>query len=136
MTPEHVTAVPANLPASIDPMIGRRAVAHIIDGLLIWMTAGYLFAISGWPLPNVLTCLVFIAYETYMTTQSGMTLGKRFLGLKVVSASNGKFPEQTQVIIRSVIKLIPFVPLIILVQLIIGKIGLHDEVAKTRVLKG
>lgn len=136
MPPEHVHATPVNVPAKTDPMIGRRAVAHIIDGLLIWTTAGYLFASLGWAFPNILTSIVFVAYETLMTVRSGKTVGKMLLGVHVVSAANGKFPEQMQVIKRSIIKLIPFVPIVILIQLIMGKIGLHDDVARTRVLRG
>jgi uncharacterized RDD family membrane protein YckC len=95
--------------------VGLRAVAAIIDTALLFIV-GYLIALAtggvseeGFLLQGVpffIWLVVALAYYTVMEAQSGATLGKRLIGLKVVKADGGAALDWQASIVRNVLRLI------------------------------
>ncbi len=111
-----------------------RFFAYIVDAIIVGIAAAVLRQfIPVWSL--IVNLAVFVAYDTLLTSQKGATLGKSLLGLKVVQTGSAKNPSQESALARSIIKAIPFVGIILFIQMLMGKLPLHDEIAKTRVLK-
>jgi len=94
--------------------VGRRAVAVIIDGILL-MVVGYALAMvmggtssTGFNLagaPALLFFLIAFAYFTVMEKTQGATLGKKLMGLKVVR-ENGEPMDWGASVIRNILRLI------------------------------
>ena len=94
--------------------VGRRAVAIIIDSILLmivfWvialMTGGTTpegFSLTG--APALLSMLIGLAYFVVMEKTSGATLGKRAMGLKVVKEGGEALDWQAS-IIRNILRII------------------------------
>ena len=94
--------------------VGRRAVAIIIDSILLmivfWvialMTGGTTpegFSLTG--APALLSFLIGFAYFVVMEKTSGATLGKRAMGLKVVKEGGEGLDWQAS-IIRNILRII------------------------------
>lgn len=94
--------------------VGRRAVAIIIDSILLmivfWvialMTGGTTpegFSLTG--APALLSFLIGFAYFVVMEKTSGATLGKRAMGLKVVKEGGEPLDWQAS-IIRNILRII------------------------------
>jgi uncharacterized RDD family membrane protein YckC len=117
----------------LDNHLGRRFIAYILDALILGFAIGLMGGLIPDQIQPIVTIAAWLAYDTLMTSSQGKTLGKMILGLKVGDARSGKLPEQVQALKRSAIKAIPFVGLFLLVQMLLGKLPLHDEIADTRV---
>jgi uncharacterized RDD family membrane protein YckC len=94
--------------------VGRRAVAIIIDSILLmivfWvialMTGGTTpegFSLTG--APALLSFLIGFAYFVVMEKTSGATLGKRAMGLKVVKEGGEPLDWQAS-IIRNILRIV------------------------------
>ena len=128
--------------------VGLRAVATIIDTVLL-MVVGYFIAIfsggtsgAGFHLqgaPFFLWLVVALAYYIVMEGQSGATIGKRLIGLKVVKLDAGAPIDWQAAIVRNVLRLLDglFFYLIgaILVWTSGNKQRLGDRVAGTVVIR-
>ena len=67
---------------------GARLVAAIIDGLVVGVVSTSLLALLG-PVGQGLGVLVSLGYYTYLEgSPSGQTVGKRAMGIRVVSFAN------------------------------------------------
>lgn len=70
---------------------GRRAITFFLDGLIslpLGLGLGFLLKMLGVPLPEILNNIIMLlAYWVVPTTMTGQTLGKRLMGLRVVSVS-------------------------------------------------
>lgn len=95
--------------------VGRRAVAVIIDSILL-MIVGWALAkvmgsttASGFDLqggPALLWFLIAMGYYVVMEATSGATLGKKAMGIKVVKADGGGAINWQAAIIRNLLRII------------------------------
>ncbi len=76
----------------------QRLIAILIDSVLFW-GMGFVFR-------NGIFGLLYIAYETILVSQwDGYTVGKKIMGLRVVSASGGEV-DMVKAFIRSIGKIL------------------------------
>ena len=127
--------------------VGRRAVAIIIDSILL-MILGWALALvmgstsgAGYNLegaPALLWFLIAMAYYVVMEVTSGGTIGKKVMGLKVVKADGGGAISWQASIIRNLLRIVDglFFYLVgaIVVWVSKGK-RLGDMAAKTLVVR-
>lgn len=127
--------------------VGRRAVAIIIDSILLFI-AGYIIAFAtgattrgGFNLeggPAFLWLLIALAYYIVMEKTSGATLGKKAMGLKVMKESGEPIDWQAAVV-RNVMRIIDgllfYLVGAIAVWVSKKKQRLGDMAAKTLVVK-
>ncbi|WP_162494601.1 RDD family protein [Streptomyces ambofaciens] len=138
---------------------GRRTLARIIDmilvGIVVWLLS-WAFDVQEYQVDgddisvgksfgqSLIAAVLYIAYDTYMTSRSGQTLGKKWLGLRVANLDNGATPSVQTSLIRALVLWIPFAFCCACVWTIITggwsffdrpyKQGLHDKAAKTVVV--
>jgi uncharacterized RDD family membrane protein YckC len=127
--------------------VGRRAVAIIIDSILLMVigwalalvmgsTSGAGFGLEG--APALLWFLIAMAYYVVMEVTSGGTIGKKVMGLKVVMAGGGGAISWQASIIRNLLRIVDglFFYLVgaIVVWVSKGK-RLGDMAAKTLVVR-
>ncbi|MFJ8144910.1 RDD family protein [Streptomyces sp. NPDC096048] len=138
---------------------GRRTLARIIDmilvGIVVWLLS-WAFNVQEYQVDgdeveigksfgqSLIAAVLYIAYDTYMTTKTGQTLGKKWLGLRVANLDNGATPSVQTSLIRALVLWIPFAFCCACVWTIIAggwsffdrpyKQGLHDKAAKTVVV--
>ncbi|NEB13784.1 RDD family protein [Streptomyces coelicoflavus] len=138
---------------------GRRTLARIIDmilvGIVVWLLS-WAFNVQEYSVDgdnvsvgksfgqSVIAALLYIAYDTYMTTKTGQTLGKKWLGMRVANLDNGATPSVQTSLIRALVLWIPFAFCCACVWTVIAggwsffdkpyKQGLHDKPAKTVVV--
>lgn len=121
-----------------------RVLASIIDSLIIGVAVSILLSMLGMgPATgfnngsSMVNTLVTIGYMIYMTYKFEATLGKKALGLKVVSADNNRL-SLGQVILRETVgKIVSAIILMIgfiMVAFSDKKQGLHDKIANTLVI--
>jgi uncharacterized RDD family membrane protein YckC len=107
-----------------------RFVAIFIDGILFWAI--------GWAIHFPLFGLLGIVYETVLISQwNGQTIGKKIMGIKVVTTSGGSL-DLLKAFIRSLSKILSFLPLDLgfLWALWDGQNQTwHDKIAETYVVK-
>ncbi|MFD8429086.1 MULTISPECIES: RDD family protein [Streptomyces] len=138
---------------------GRRTLARIIDmilvGIVVWLLS-WAFNVQEYSVDgdnvsvgksfgqSVIAAVLYIAYDTYMTTKTGQTLGKKWLGMRVANLDNGATPSVQTSLIRALVLWIPFAFCCACVWTVIAggwsffdkpyKQGLHDKAAKTVVV--
>ncbi len=84
---------------------GKRLLAVFIDGLI--------FGAFDFALHDNTLLVLFIVYETILLSQwNGQTIGKKILGLKVVTASGGQL-DWLKAFIRSLSKLLSAMPMLL-----------------------
>ncbi|MBT2491252.1 RDD family protein [Streptomyces sp. ISL-96] len=143
---------------------GKRVAARIIDGLIVGIPLGLIGWLIGmfdsynsddWDevstmsdgkslIWQLVTMVVYIGYDTYLTAKDGQTIGKRLMNLRVAMLNNGMVPEMNASLLRAVILWVPALIccfclwwLINLVMILVDKPyrqGLHDKAAKTVVV--
>jgi uncharacterized RDD family membrane protein YckC len=128
--------------------VGLRAVATIIDTVLVFL-AGYLIAaaagttteggfhLAGGPL--LLWIVLGIGYYTVMEATTGATLGKLAVGLRVVKLEGGGPIDWRDAVVRNVLRLVDgfmfYLVGAILVWSSPNRQRLGDRVAGTAVLR-
>ena len=138
---------------------GRRVLARIIDmilvGIVVWLLS-WAFNVQEYQVgsddiavgksfgQSVIAAVLYIGYDTYMTTKTGQTLGKKWLGLRVANLDNGATPSVQTSMVRALVLWIPFAFCCACVWTVIAggwsffdrpyKQGLHDKAAKTVVV--
>ncbi|MGP4089654.1 RDD family protein [Streptomyces sp. KR55] len=138
---------------------GKRTLARIIDmilvGVVVWLlTWGfnvdeYQVGRGGVDTGNSLAqstiaAVLFTAYDTFMISKWGQTLGKKWLGMRVANLDNGATPSVQTALIRSAVLWIPFAFCCACLWTVLCggwsffdkpyKQGLHDKAAKTVVV--
>ena len=127
--------------------VGRRAVAVIIDSILLMIVGWGLAAVMGGATstgfnltgaPALVFFLIAFAYFTVMEKAMGATLGKKLMGLKVVR-ENGEAMDWGAAIIRNILRIIDGI-LFYLVGAIVVWVSkrrqrLGDMAAKTLVVR-
>ncbi|WP_320782251.1 RDD family protein [Streptomyces sp. CRN 30] len=150
-----------------DPLAGmppladsaRRTLARIIDmilvGLVVWLLS-WAFRVQSYSVDSdqvgvgasfwqsVIAAVLYIAYDTFLISRTGQTLGKKVLGMRVARLDNGATPAPQSALIRAAVLWIPFAFCCACVWTIICggwsyfdrpyKQGLHDKAAKTVVV--
>ena len=81
--------------------IGRRFVALLIDGFLIGLVV-YFLSLGKQSTMNAIQPIIHIAYHTFMIGQYGYTLGKRIMGISVVTYDGTK-PDWMTAVIRALV---------------------------------
>jgi uncharacterized RDD family membrane protein YckC len=122
---------------SVAPM-GRRLVALIVDWVLCELIASLITGHSlakgasdpGYFSTQLWTLAIFSVYVWACTAISGLTLGKRLLGIRVVR-TNGSRPGFTWSLVRTFLLLCVVPPLLADRDLR----GLHDRAADTIVVR-
>ncbi|MEU3291511.1 RDD family protein [Streptomyces longwoodensis] len=152
---------PADPLAGMPPLAesGRRTLARILDMILVGIVVALLtwgFGVNEYDVngdkvevgksfaQSVVAAVLYIAYDTFMTTRSGQTLGKKWLGLRVADLSNGATPSVQTSLVRALVLWLPFAFCCACVWTVICggwsffdkpyKQGLHDKAAKTVVV--
>jgi uncharacterized RDD family membrane protein YckC len=133
--------------------VGRRIGARFLDGVVLLPVWVALLAVFGTDFSGglsdipqgALSCfwLVAVAYEIGMIARGGQTVGKRWLGIKVVDATTGAVPNLDQAGRRAAPTLIQIIPVVgaFAIALYLPLLwrprrqGLHDRLAATVVVK-
>ena len=127
----------------------KRLIAYIIDSIIVGAAATILFAIVLFPVlignpfafVNVFSFpfamgLLYILYFPIAETMYGATIGKRLLGLKVVTESGGKLSFE-KAFIRNISKIHQVLLLLDLIGGLVTSTDLHqkytDRIANTTV---
>lgn len=131
---------------------GRRVVATLVDGILLFILlmvmsalfgtstagdGGVDFSLTG--LPALLYFLITILYYIVLEGTVGQTVGKMLLGIQVVRESTGQTPGMGAATIRTLLRIIDgffFYLVALIVVLVSGKNQrLGDMVANTLVVR-
>ncbi|MFF5855569.1 RDD family protein [Streptomyces sp. NPDC012751] len=152
---------PADPLAGMPPLAdsGRRTLARIIDmilvGIVVWLLT-WVFGVREYAVDgdrvevgrsvaqSVIAAVLYVAYDTFMISRSGQTLGKKWLGLRVADLADGATPSTQTSLIRALVLWLPFAFCCACVWTAIAggwsffdkpyKQGLHDKAAKTVVV--
>ncbi|MFE2275241.1 RDD family protein [Streptomyces lavendulae] len=94
---------------------------------------------------TLISIVAYVGYDWLMTKQSGRTVGKKVMGLRVAMLNDGSVPPSNASLGRAAVLWIPTLvccfclwPLALIVSMLVDKPyrqGLHDKVAKTVVVK-
>jgi len=127
--------------------VGRRAVAVIIDSILLMVvgwalalvmgsTGGASFNLEGGP--ALLWFAIAFGYYIVMEATSGATIGKKVMGIKVVKADGGAMNWQAS-IIRNLLRIIDGIFFYLVGAIVVwiskSRQRLGDMAAKTLVVK-
>jgi uncharacterized RDD family membrane protein YckC len=128
--------LPKEGPMSVAPM-GRRLIALLVDWLLCYLIAssiaGHNIAAAGdahYRDAQLLTLLLFTIEVYLLTAVSGLTVGKRLLGIRVIRTDGGR-PGFGWAALRTVLLLF-VVPACLTDR---DHRGLHDRAADTIVVR-
>ncbi|WP_329067822.1 RDD family protein [Streptomyces sp. NBC_01429] len=146
---------------------GKRLLARIIDVLIIFIPLAIISAFTGgaWGSANgngewdnvtnqvntgrhwiwsLISLVVYVGYDTYMTKKYGQTLGKRWMKIRVAMLNNGAVPDTNASLLRAAVLWLPALLCcfvlwwIIIVATILAsrpyRQGLHDKAARTVVV--
>lgn len=152
---------PADPLAGMPPLAdsGKRTLARIIDlilvGIVVWLvTLGFgvsEYQVNGEKMEvgkslaqSFIAAVLYIAYDTFLISRTGQTLGKKWLGMRVANLDNGATPSVQTSLIRALVLWIPFAFCCACIWTAICggwsyfdkpyKQGLHDKAAKTVVV--
>ena len=128
--------LPKDGPSSVAPM-GRRLIALIVDWVLCYVIASGIvrhnvFTVTDahYQDANTLALLIFVVEVYLLTAISGLTVGKRLLGLRTIRADGGR-PGFTWAALRTLL-LLCVIPACITDR---DLRGLHDRAADTIVVR-
>ncbi|MFE2045406.1 RDD family protein [Streptomyces sp. NPDC059477] len=139
---------------------GRRTLARIIDmilvGIVVWLIT-WGFNVDEYNVnsdsvqvgrslaQSAIAAVLYMAYDTFLISRTGQTLGKKWLNLRVANLDNGSTPSVQSSLIRAAVLWIPFAFCCACVWTAICggwsffdkpyKQGLHDKPAKTVVVR-
>ncbi|MGW1274979.1 RDD family protein [Streptomyces sp. NPDC002491] len=152
---------PADPLAGMPPLAdsGRRTLARIIDMILVFAVVSLLawaFGVAQYTVDadriefgktfgrELVTAILYVAYDTILIARTGQTLGKRWLGMRVANLDNGSTPSAQTSLVRALVLWVPFAfCCACLWTAVCGgwsyfdkpyKQGLHDKAAKTVVV--
>ncbi|MGW2492539.1 RDD family protein [Streptomyces sp. NPDC001606] len=138
---------------------GKRTLARIIDmllvGVVVWLLT-WAFGVREYDVngthieagrslaQSFVAVVLYVAYDTFMISKSGQTLGKQWLNMRVANLDNGATPSVQTALIRALVLWLPFAFCCFCFWTAIAggwsyfdkpyKQGLHDKAAKTVVV--
>ncbi|MEU5954098.1 RDD family protein [Streptomyces sp. NPDC047525] len=138
---------------------GKRTLARILDmiivGVVVWLLS-WAFGTNEFDVDpdeveygksfgqSLLAAVLYIAYDTFMISRTGQTLGKKWLGLRVANLNDGATPTLQTALVRAAVLWLPFAFCCACIWTAICggwsffdkpyKQGLHDKAAKTVVV--
>lgn len=116
-------------------MLVKRAIAIIIDSIIVGIIPGILGAIVDQTLSGFIAFLIGVAYQWYfLTRNAGQTPGKQIMGIRVVSMDGGPVSDVAAVLRYIGYYINTFVLLLGWVLAIITGRGFHDYIANTQVV--
>jgi len=90
---------------------GRRLVALLVDGIVLWVVDGILWALTNQNLASGVATLFSLAYYTYFEgSASGQTVGKRALGIRVIDFRSGGSIGHGRAFIRWISRILSAIP--------------------------
>ncbi|WP_340378624.1 RDD family protein [Streptomyces sp. SS7] len=138
---------------------GRRTLARIIDMVLVYIVVALLvwaFRVDQYTVDadkisfgktlgrEIVTAVLYVAYDTILIARTGQTLGKKWFGMRVANLDDGSTPSVQTSLVRALVLWIPFAFCCACVWTAIAggwsyfdkpyKQGLHDKAAKTVVV--
>ncbi|MEV5982277.1 RDD family protein [Streptomyces sp. NPDC052114] len=138
---------------------GKRVLARIIDMILVGIVVSllsWLFGTAEYDIDpdkvntgksfgqSLVAAVLYIAYDTFMVSKSGQTLGKKWLGMRVANLNDGATPSMQTALARAAVLWLPFAFCCACIWTAISggwsffdkpyKQGLHDKAAKTVVV--
>ncbi|MFJ2263281.1 RDD family protein [Streptomyces sp. NPDC087844] len=138
---------------------GKRVLARIIDMILVVIVVWLLtwgFGVNEYDMDadriqygksfgqSLIALLLYVGYDTFLTTRSGQTLGKKWLHLRVANLDNGSTPSVQTSLVRALVLWVPFAFCCACIWTAVAggwsffdkpyKQGLHDKAAKTVVV--
>ncbi|MFF8483607.1 RDD family protein [Streptomyces antibioticus] len=159
--PEYHGGYPADPLAGMPPLAdsGKRTLARIVDMILVYIVVALLawaFRVDQYTVDadelefgktfgrELITAILYVAYDTVLTARHGQTLGKKWFGMRVANLDNGSTPSVQTSLIRALVLWVPFAFCCACVWTAIAggwsffdkpyKQGLHDKAAKTVVV--
>ncbi|MEU1007838.1 RDD family protein [Streptomyces sp. NPDC005890] len=152
---------PADPLAGMPPLAdsGKRTLARIIDmilvGIVVWLLT-WVFGVREYTVDSdrvevgrsvaqsVIAAVLYVAYDTFMISRSGQTLGKKWLGMRVANLEDGATPTVRSALLRALVLWLPFAFCCACIWTVVSggwsffdkpyKQGLHDKAAKTVVV--
>ena len=138
---------------------GKRVLARILDmilvGVIVWLLS-WAFGTNEFDVDpdkvqygksfgqSLLAAVLYIAYDSFMISRTGQTLGKKWLGLRVANLNDGATPTLQTALVRAAVLWLPFAFCCACIWTAICggwsffdkpyKQGLHDKAAKTVVV--
>ncbi|WP_225822892.1 RDD family protein [Streptomyces naphthomycinicus] len=159
--PHGAGGYPADPLAGMPPLAdsGKRTLARIIDmilvGIVVWLLT-WAFGVREYTVDgdrievgrslaqSFIAAVLYIAYDTFLISRSGQTLGKKWLRLRVADLSNGATPSVQTSLLRALVLWLPFAFCCACIWTAVCggwsffdkpyKQGLHDKAAKTVVV--
>ena len=152
---------PADPLAGMPPLAdsGKRTLARIIDMILVYVVVvllAWVFRVDQYTVDadelefgktfgrELITAILYVAYDTILIARNGQTLGKKWFGMRVANLDNGSTPSVQTSLIRALVLWVPFAFCCACVWTAIAggwsffdkpyKQGLHDKAAKTVVV--
>ncbi len=126
---------------------GARFLAFLIDAVLLGIVGGVVGGVlgaitgggnTGSAFSNLVGLVLGIGYYVFYQEKYGQTIGKKAMGMKVVT-EDGKTPDKVTFLLREIVgKFISAIILMIGFFMILWdpkRQGLHDKLAKTYVVK-
>ncbi|MGH4032755.1 RDD family protein [Actinomycetota bacterium Odt1-20B] len=138
---------------------GKRVLARLVDMILVGIVVGLLswaFGTNEYDIDpdkveygksfgqSLLAAVLYIAYDSFMISRTGQTLGKKWLGMRVANLNDGATPTLQTALVRSAVLWLPFAFCCACIWTAISggwsffdkpyKQGLHDKAAKTVVV--
>jgi len=123
---------PSHKPDTHTETFWRRVGAVIVDAILVGIVASLLAGLLGGnpirsaQLSSVLTAVLTFAYFTYMEGSYGQTLGKKLLGLVVVTEDGGDC-EMGDAAIRNLLRFVDALPFAYLLGAVVIFISDDDQ---------
>lgn len=138
---EEVSAPAGPVPDLRTASLGRRGVAFLVDGALVVFAVILALSAAGNPGTTTTLLIAFglpLVYEALFVQQTGQTIGKGLLGVEVVSADGGPTSD-AQAWVRGLVKVgqlgccgVLYLSAVFSAE----RLGLHDRIAGTRVVRG
>ncbi|MCN9239241.1 RDD family protein [Streptomyces sp. RY43-2] len=147
----------AGMPPLADSL--KRVIARVIDmilvGIVVWLLS-LAFHQTNYNVSydqiqasrsigqSVIAAILYTAYDTYLISKNGQTVGKKLMNLRVANLADGATPSLQTSLIRAAVLWLPFAFCCAIVWTIICggwsffdrpyKQGLHDKAARTVVV--
>lgn len=132
----------AGMGAAALPKVGfwMRLLAYIIDAIVLGIVGSILSAILDPSVAYVAGLVVWVAYLIGTSSAfNGATLGKKILGMRVVTV-DGAVPDVKTLVLRYLLGYLVSAFILYIGFIMIGfdanKQGLHDKIARTYVVRG